>query len=172
MLDSQFSHSSLYLLFPRLDYFKPTFDRIATVNAPSTKFEVKEEKETPSRLVSELRLRLTMNDVTPLGLDGGETYEDEIRGGGGGGGEGAAAAEMASVAGEEVVNMHLVECGNCGRRFNKERLETHKKVCMNLKKERRAFDMKKYRCAGPDLAPYALDEKYQKDQVSSFELCV
>ena len=64
-------------------------------------------------------------------------------------------------------DVRLVSCGNCGRRFAEDRVEKHEKACAG-QKERKKYDTKKHRVQGKDHASYALNAKYQKEEVMFF----
>ena len=63
-----------------------------------------------------------------------------------------------------AADIRLVSCGNCGRRFAEERVAKHEKACAS-QKARKQYDTKKHRVLGQDHATYALDAKYQKEEV-------
>ena len=66
---------------------------------------------------------------------------------------------------EGDADLRLVSCGNCGRRFAEDRVAKHEKACSS-QKARKQYDTKKHRVLGQDHANYALDDKYQKDEVT------
>jgi len=76
------------------------------------------------------------------------------------GGKGAVGVEEEA---EEVVDVRLVECGNCGRRFAEDRVAKHEKTCSSVK-TRKPYDTKKHRVMGADHESYALNPKYQKEE--------
>ena len=103
----------------------------------------------------------------PTGRDAA-IVEDElpvgpIRSGGGAIGEKEEEEEE-----EVVVDLRLVECGNCGRRFAEDRVAKHEKTCSSVK-TRKPYDTKKHRVLGADHESYALNPKYQKEEVSGRE---
>jgi len=59
---------------------------------------------------------------------------------------------------DEYVQLTLVPCRICGRKFNEERLEKHMTACVkanNANKSRKTFDMKKARVEGTEAAQFA-----------------
>lgn len=55
----------------------------------------------------------------------------------------------------EAMDLDLVACPICGRRFAADRLSKHKSICKNTsQKKRKVFDTTKHRTEGTDLAPY------------------
>ena len=83
------------------------------------------------------------------------------------GGKGAVGVEEEEA--EEVVDVRLVECGNCGRRFAEDRVAKHEKTCTSVK-TRKPYDTKKHRVMGADHENYALNPKYQKEEVSDLAI--
>ena len=55
----------------------------------------------------------------------------------------------------EAMDLDLVACPICGRRFAADRLSKHKSICKNTsQKKRKVFDTTKHRTEGTDLAQY------------------
>nr|XP_054775333.1 uncharacterized protein DDB_G0284459-like [Lytechinus pictus] len=66
--------------------------------------------------------------------------------------------------GGEVMDLNLVECSVCGRRFAADRLSKHKSVCKNAsKKKRKVFDTTQHRTQGTELAQYVKKGQHLKN---------
>ncbi|XP_064622039.1 hepatoma-derived growth factor-related protein 2-like [Lineus longissimus] len=59
----------------------------------------------------------------------------------------------------EKENLNLRPCPTCGRKFNVDRLDKHRKVCVESKKPRKTFDMSKKRVEGSEAEKYVRSVK-------------
>ena len=76
------------------------------------------------------------------------------RGGGGGGGFGGGGGGDGAAYNDGSQPIQLAQCGNCGRKFARDRLARHESACANVSKPRRTFDAAKMRVAGTEAAAF------------------